>query len=122
MEELVNKLTENGKYANEICLMCLVDNNEYMLKYFEKYDIIGRKLEIFAKDCCNEYDTNIMREVLLCMDWELFDVKLVHQNLESSNPIPFIEEYMIPGEGWIKRYQRYRDTFKNNMQKRNKSR
>lgn len=114
--DLVDKLTEGGKYANEICLLLLVSENSYMLEYFDKYEISGRKLEIFANDCCNDCDVYMMREVLLCLDWDLFDIKLVHKNLESSNPIPFIDKLMIPNEGIIQRYKRYRDTFNKNMQ------
>lgn len=117
MDEMINRLTENGDYANDICLLLLVNNEDYFLKYLDKYNIAGRKLEKFFYDCCNNGDSHMLRTVFLCMDWNLFDKELVHENLEREHPIPFIDELYLPNEGFVSRYARYRDTFKANMSK-----
>lgn len=115
MVDIVNRLTENGNYANEICLLIMMSDNEYMLKYLDECEIRGKKLETFANTCCNECDLSLMAEVLLCISWDVFDLNLVHKNLDSAKPIAFIDELHKPNESLIQRYKRYKQTFINNM-------
>jgi len=121
LKEIVEKLTENGKYANEICLQLLLENKDRCFEYLEKYNITGKKLETFAYKCCHDSNTDFIMETIMCISMDIFDLKLVHKNLESDNPIPFIEQLQGNNEGYIACYKRYHSTFLNNM-KNNKSR
>ena len=110
--DLIDKLTEGGKYVPEMALLLLLNDNDYMLECFDRYNITGKKLETFLYKCCNNADMDTIRTVLLCLDWELFDINLVHENLEQSSPIPFIEDLSLPNEGHLQRFKRYKETFR----------
>ena len=116
--DLLSKVTEDGKYAGEICLYFTLSEQEHFLEQFDKLNIIGKKLETFVNDCCDNCNIDMIRTVLLCIDWGLFDINLVHKNLEQANPIPFIDKlFSDEHEGMIQRYERYKDTFNKNMQR-----
>ena len=53
MDETINRLTENGNYANDICLIFVVNGDDMYLEYLDKIDIRGKRLEIFAHKCCH---------------------------------------------------------------------
>lgn len=115
LKNIIDELTENGKYANEICLQFLIENKDSYLEYLQKCNITGKKLETFAYKCCHDANIYYMMETLMCISMDIFDLKLVHQNLESNNPIPFIQQLQGDNEGYIACYKRYHDTFLNNM-------
>lgn len=118
MEEKINVLTDNGKYAEDICLLFLANNDSLYLDFLLEYGIIGEKLETFAYKCCHNGDIDFMKETLLCISMDLFKLQLVHQNLESENPIPFIEKLQENDEGYIATFTRYYKTFMDNMERK----
>lgn len=117
MKEKVKILTSNGKYAEEICSSFLVNNDLLYLDYLLDFGITGKKLETFAYKCCHNGDIEFMKETIICMSIDLFKQDLVHKNLESENPIPFIEKLQEKNEGYIATFTRYYKTFIDNMNK-----
>lgn len=117
MKEKIDILTENGKYAEEICLLFLANNDDLYLEYLLDYNIVGKKLETFAYKCCHDCNIDFMKETVLCISLDLFKLDLVHKNLESENPIPFIEKLRGSNEGYVATFTRYYRTFMNNMDK-----
>lgn len=111
MEDVINKLTENGQYANELCLMFIVTNEEIYLKYLDTIDIRGKDLETFAYKCCHDADIEYMKETLLCISFGLFDLEIVYENLKRKNPLPFIDELNKPSDTRVRRYMRYKKEF-----------
>ena len=110
-EDILNRLTENGQYANELCLMLLVSGEDYLLEYFDKIDIRGKDLETFAYDCCHDADIDYIRDTLLCISFGLFDLDKVYENLKSSNPINFIDERELSTDTHLQRFVRLKKEF-----------
>ena len=52
IEEIINKLTENGKYDEGGCLLFLLDNMDHYLKYLLSINLTGKRLDnLFYKGC-----------------------------------------------------------------------
>lgn len=113
MEDIINRLTENGNYANEIVLLFIVNNDEVYLEYLDKIDIRGRDLEIFAYDCCHECDPEYIKDTLLCISFGLFDLDVIYDNLKSKNPLAIIDKLHIPTDTPVRRYIRLKNEFDN---------
>ena len=101
LEEVIERLTENGKYANELCLMLLVSDNEIYLRQLDSIGITGKELEIFAYKCCNDGDIRYIQDTLLCISFGIFDLPTVYKNLQSKNPLPFIKDIELPSDTHI---------------------
>jgi len=98
MEDIINRLTENGNYANELVLMFLVNNDDVYLEYLDKIDIRGKDLEVFSNICCNECDLDYIKDTLLCISFGLFDLQTGHLHLITGTPwlvpVPRKEKYI----------------------------
>ena len=110
-DDILARLTENGQYANELCLMFYVMDESYFLEYFDKIDIRGKDLETFAYKCCHEGDIDYIRDTLLCISFGLFDIDKVYENLKSSNPVNFIDERELSTDTHIQRFVRLKREF-----------
>jgi len=113
MEDIINRLTENGNYANELVLMFLVNNDDVYLEYLDKIDIRGKDLEVFSNICCNECDLDYIKDTLLCISFGLFDLDVIYGNLKSKNPLPFINELYTPSDTHVGRFIRLKNEFDN---------
>lgn len=120
MDEIINRLTENGNYASDICLIFVVNGDDMYLEYLDKIDIRGKRLEIFAHKCCNECDPDYIKDTLLCISFGLFDLDIINKNIDSSNPLPFIDELHKPSDSIVRRYVRLKNEFDAKFNKRSR--
>ena len=111
MDKIINRLTENGKYANEICLLFVIEQDEVYLEYCDKIGIRGKRLEIFANECCHKCDMDYIKDTLLCISFGLFDLDIVNKVIDSNNPVNFIDELHVPQDTAVRRYIRLKNEF-----------
>lgn len=115
MDDIINRLTENKQYANDICLFLLINDGYTQLKYLDEIGIRGKKLEIFIEKCCGGYDYENISNILLLISWEVFEIELVKRNIDSKHPILLIQEHKRDNEHWMDTCKRLKKTFIENM-------
>lgn len=115
MDELVNELTENGTYANVICLLIILENKERYLNQLKHLGITGKKIETLVYKCCNEFSIDYIGQTLFYLRSGFLDNKTIHDNLESDNPIPFLDKLLRDGEDWDYAFERCTGTFYQNL-------
>jgi hypothetical protein len=121
-EEIVNKLTENGKYCEDVCILFLLDDKVHYMKYLCDNGITGKKFETFIHKCCDVYDINCFVQTILYISFDIFQMKDVHENLESNNPIPFIKNYENKQVITINDYMFYSRDFKERFEENKRGR
>ena len=64
-------------------------DSEPYIEILEWLDITGKRLDTFFEKCCH-CDIDYVRETLCYLQFEYISKKDILANLDSSNPIPFI--------------------------------
>ena len=118
IDEIMIKLTHDGKYATDVCLFLYLDEHYTSLHYLDYLNITGKDLENLAHKCLPieesfEYLTDTIRFLragFLGED-EIFD------NLRSDNPISFIDISVPESGDWDITYENYAGKFRSNLRK-----
>lgn len=114
MDELIERLTENGKYANEICLLLLVNDNYTSLHYLDYLGITGKELENLEK-CCDDSSIDYLTQTIRFLRSGFLGKDEIKANLNSPNPVYFIDRLLRKGEDWDYAYEHYASTFRSKM-------
>lgn len=120
MKKVIDRLTENGQHANEICLLLYLNNNYDTLHYLDFLDITGKSLETLFYKCCFEQKKQCLVETVRYLRSGFLDKETIHKNLNSDHPVYFIDRLLKVGEDWDYVYEDYTAKFHANL--RNKSR
>lgn len=115
MDELINKLTHDGNYATDVCLLLALENASESLHYLDYLDITGKELETLAHDCLPNFDINYLKQTIRFLRSGFLDSKDIKNNLNSSNPVCFINRLIKEGEDWERVYEEYSYNFYKNL-------
>lgn len=115
IEEIINDLTINGQYANDICLILLINQRYETLNYLHSLNIKGKDLEILTNNCCFEDSLECFTQTVRYLRSGFLDKKTIFSNLRSSNPIPFIHRLLKSNEDWDLVYEDYTFQFMKNF-------
>ena len=91
-EELIINLSGNIKSSYELLEALTILDKFYMIaREFDYYDIIGDRIYKLYHYCCNDniYDLD---ETMMLFRFGAFSKEEIIDNLESENPIPFLNK------------------------------
>jgi len=120
VEDIINRLTHDGKYANEICLLLYMSERYSSLYYLDYLNITGKELETLKEKCLVEDTLDYLTQTIRFLRSGFLDNKEIKENLNSKNPIPFIDRLLEEGENWETAYENYAGDFRCKFSKFNK--
>lgn len=121
IQDVLNRLTHNGEYANEVCLLLYLSEKYTSLYYLDYLNITGKELETLKEKCLIEDTLDCLTQTIRFLRSGFLDKKEIKDNLNSQNPIPFIDRLLTVGENWESAYEEYAGNFRyhlNNNKKR----
>lgn len=113
--DLVNELTNNGEYANEACLLLLINNEDITLNYLHHLNIKGKDLETLYNKCCFDQSVECLVQTTRYLMSGFLNYRTIFLNLRNENPIIFIDRLLAPGEDWNHAYEKYTANFYKNL-------
>ena len=121
ISEVLERLTENNTYATDICLLLYLNENYTSLYYLDYLDIKGQELEQLQKCLKDPNDINYLTQTIRFLRSGFLGKDEIKENLNSKNPVPFIDRLLKVGEDWDYVYEGYAAKFRQALRK-NKSR
>ena len=121
ISEVIDRLTENNTYATDICLLLYLNDNYPSLYYLDYLDIKGVELENLPNCLVDKDDINYLTQTIRFLRSGFLGKDEIKQNLNSKNPVPFIDRLIKKGEDWDYVYEDYAWKFRQALRK-NKSR
>lgn len=121
ISEVIDRLTENNTYATDICLLLYLSDNYTSLYYLDYLDIKGKELENLPNCLVDKDDINYLTQTIRFLRSGFLGKDEIKQNLNSKNPVPFIDRLLKKGEDWDHVYEDYAWKFRQALRK-NKSR
>ena len=115
LEEIINKITEDGNYDSGLCLLFVLNNQDLYLDYLVSKDITGKRFETLLYKGCEVFDIECFTKTILYISFGIFEFEDVYKNLDSDNPIPFIANYEKGRNYFIREMQELHDDFKNRL-------
>ena len=120
-EELIAKLTEDGEYANDICLLLSLDDDKHYFYYLDYLEIRGKDLETFSYKCIPNLDIDYLKQTIRFLCSGFLGKDEIKENLRSNEPVYFIDKLMEVGDYIEREYEGYAYRFRcklNNNKKR----
>ena len=121
MDDLINRLTHNGEYANDVCLLLYISENYSSLYYLDYLNITGKELEILNEKCLTKNSLDYLTQTIRFLRSGFLGIDEIKDNLTSKNPIPFINRLLVDGENYELAYENFAGDFRYNMSRRNRS-
>ena len=118
MEEIVDKLTDNGNYATDVCLLLVLDNDTQSLHYLDYLNIRGKDLEVLAHNCLPDFNLDYLKQTIRFLRSGFISSSDIKKNLSSTSPVCFINRLMKSGEDWERVYEEYSNEFYKNLNKK----
>ena len=116
MDELINRLTDNGQYANDICLYLVIENDDQTLHYLDYLGIRGKDLETLANKCVPSLD--YLKETVRFLRSGFLGKDEITNNLKSSTPKCFITRFIRHNEDWDHAYEEFAGNFRQSKKSR----
>ena len=120
ISEVLEKLTHNNTYATDICLLLYLNEEYTSLYYLDYLDITGKELENLSK-CCKDESIDYLTQTIRFLRSGFLGKDEIKENLNSKNPVLFIDRLLIPGENWEYAYENFAGDFRMKLS-RNKGR
>lgn len=120
IDEIISRLTHNGQYATDICLLLYMSEKYTSLYYLDYLNITGKELETLKEKCLVEDSLDHLTQTIRFLRSEFLNNKEIKDNLNSKNPIPFIDRLLEKGENWELAYENYAINFRCNIRKNKK--
>ena len=111
MEDLINRLTNDGEYGSSICLLLYLTNNYTSLHYLDYLDIRGKELDALDQ-LCEEQSLQYVIQTIRFMRSGFLGIDEIKENLKQKKPIPFIPRLLINGEDWENAYENFAFDFR----------
>lgn len=118
--QVIDRLTHNGEYANDVCLLLLLNEKYTSLHYLDYLNITGKDLEILKEKCLKEDTLDYLTQTIRFLRSGFLGNEEIKQNLHSENPIPFIDRLLIIGEDYERAYEIFTSKFFSKLSKTNK--
>lgn len=120
ISEVLERLTHNNEYATDVCLLLYLNDEYTSLYYLDYLNITGKELENLPK-CCKEDDIKYLTQTIRFLRSGFLGNDEIKENLNSKNPVLFIDRLLQPGDDWDYVYEDYAGKFREALRK-NKSR
>ena len=114
MEDLINRLTENGEYGSSICLLLFITENYTSLHYLDYLGVKGKELDKL-EELFNEQSIQYVIETIRFMRSGFLGIEEIKENLKQEHPVPFITRLLIKGEDWENAYEDFAFDFRKQM-------
>lgn len=118
--DVINRLTHEGEYASDICLLLYMSEKYTSLYYLDYLNITGKELETLKEKCLIEDNLDYLTQTIRFLRSGYLGNDEIKSNLNSKNPIPFINRLLEEGENWELAYENYAGDFRCNFYKYNK--
>lgn len=112
MENIINRLTHDGEYATDVCLLLYLSEKYTSLHYLDYLEITGKELETLKEKCLAEYSLDHLTQTIRFLRSGFLSKEEIKNNLTSSNPIPFIDRLLKPNENIELAYENYAGNFR----------
>ena len=122
MDDIINKLTHDGEYATDVCLLLVLEDANESLHYLDYLNITGKELETLAHDCLPIFDIDHLRQTIRFLRSGFLSMDDVRKNLNSPKPVHFINRLIKVGEDWERVYEEYSYHFYKNLNNNKKGR
>ena len=120
MNDILKRLTHNGKYANDVCLQLYITENYSSLYFLDYLNITGKELEILKEKCLAEDTLDYLTQTIRFLKSGFLGIDEIKNNVNSKNPIPFINRLLINGEDYESAYENFAGDFRCNISRRNR--
>lgn len=110
--DVINRLTHDGEYANEVCLLLYMSEKYTSLYYLDYLDITGKELETLKDKCLVEDTLNYLTQTIRFLRSGYLGNEEIKENLNSQNPVPFIDRLLKEGENWEMAYENFAGDFR----------
>ena len=90
MDDIINKLTHDGQYATDVCLLLVLEDANESLHYLNYLNITGKELETLAHDCLPNFDIDYLKQTIRFLRSGFLSMDDVRKNLNSPKPVHFI--------------------------------
>ena len=116
IQDVITRLTHDNTYATDICLLLYLNENYTSLYYLDYLDITGKELENLPK-CCKDDSIDYLTQTIRFLRSGFLTKEEIKANLNSKNPIPFVNRLLIIGENWELAYENFAGDFRYNFSK-----
>lgn len=120
--EIIDDLTCKNQYATEICLLLYLSEKYSSLYYLDYLGIKGEDLETLVNKCCLEYSIDYITQTIRFLRSGFLGMDEIMANLNSKNPIPFIDRLLHEEEDYEIAYENYAGKFRSAFNANNKKR
>ena len=110
MDDLINKLTNNFQYGNDLILFLIANDDMSSIHYLDYLNIKGKELDNFTK-CLPEFSLQYIKETIRFLRSGFVSSNDIHANLNSKTPICFITRLLKIGENWEYAYEDFAGNF-----------
>lgn len=114
IEDVIERLTHNGDYATSLCLLLYLTDNTKSLYYLDYLKITGKDLDNLEKLLSNE-SVEFLVQTIRFLRSGFLGINEIRENLNSTNPIPFIPRLLRNGEDWENAYEDFSFNFRKQM-------
>ena len=119
IDDIIDRLTHNNKYASDICLLLYFSKSASTIHSLDKLDITGKNLETLVYKCLPEVTLDSINQTVRYLSSGFLSKDDIHYNLNSSEPVVFIDRLIQQGEDYENLYEHYSASF-NTRLKNNK--
>lgn len=120
VEEIIDRLTHNGQYANEVCLLLYLSEKYQSLYFLDYLNITGKELERLVDNCCDSSSIDYLTQTIRFLRSGFLSRDEIMSNINSPNPIYFITRLMNKNEDWDYVYEEYASDFRTAFRNNNK--
>lgn len=114
-EEIIIKLSDDGKYASDVCLMLYMDEEKQYLFYLDYLEIRCKDLETLAYKCIPSLDIDYLKQTIRFLCSGFLGKDEIEANLKSDNPVYFIDKLMKKGDYIEREYEGYSYRFRQKL-------
>jgi hypothetical protein len=116
ISDVLERLTHNNTYATDICLLLYLEEKYTSLYYLDYLNITGKELENLPK-CCKDDSIDYLTQTIRFLRSGFLSKDEIMENLNSKNPVLFIDRLLIPGEDWEHAYENFAGNFRCRLSK-----
>ncbi len=116
ISDVLERLTHNNTYATDICLLLYLEEKYTSLYYLDYLNITGKELENLPK-CCKDDSIDYLTQTIRFLRSGFLSKDEIMENLNSKNPVLFIDRLLITGEDWEHAYENFAGNFRCRLSK-----